>query len=270
MLSWMREIDRILRGEATRLSSLRLGRVEYSLPRVTLGTILLAMVAGLCMACFALFKPGGANVMQAVATVVKVPLLFFLTLLVTFPSLYVFNALIGSRLTMVSVLRLLIAAFAVMMPVLAALGTIVAFFSVSTTSYPFMLLLNVAVFSIAGFLGLNFLMGTLHRLTIAQTEPLDTFILDEEPEPAPGETSEIPPILASSGPLDRVPGYTPGRNVRTVFRIWVAVFGLVGAQMAWVLRPFLGNPNLPFHWFRLRESNFFEAVSAAARHVLGG
>jgi len=55
--------------------------------------------------------------------------------------------------------------------------------------------------------------------------------------------------------------------------------GLIGILMVLVsdvftrqrlLRPFLGNPNLPFHWFRLRESNFFEAVSAAARHVLGG
>ncbi len=171
---------------------------------------------------------------------------------------------------MISVLRLLIAAFAVIMPVLAALGTIVAFFSVSTTSYPFMLLLNVVVFAIAGFLGLNFLMGTLHRLTIAQTEPLDTFILDEEPEPAPGDTTELPPILQTTGALARVPGYSPGQNVKTVFRIWILVFGLVGAQMAWVLRPFLGNPNLPFHWFRLRESNFFEAVGTAARHLLGG
>ena len=38
------------------------------------------------------------------------------------------------------------------------------------------------------------------------------------------------------------------------------VFGLVGAQMGWVLRPFVGNPNLPFTWFRGRESNFFQAV----------
>jgi len=270
MLEWMKEIDRILRGDATRMSALRLGRIEYKLGQVTIGTILLAMVSGLCMACFALFKRGGPNYLQAMATVTKVPLLFFLTLLVTFPSLYVFNALIGSRLSISSVLRLLIAAFAVMMPVLAALGAIVAFFSVSTTSYPFMLLLNVTIFSIAGFLGLNFLMGTLHRLTIAQTEPLDTFILDESTELTPGDVTEIPPIIHATGALDRVPGYSPGQNVKMVFRIWILVFGLVGAQMGWVLRPFLGNPNLPFHFFRLRESNFFEAVGTAFRHLFGG
>ena len=51
-----------------------------------------------------------------------------------------------------------------------------------------------------------------------------------------------------------------GPNVKTVFRCWVILFGLVGAQMGWVLRPFIGKPGLPFVWFRGRESNFFEGV----------
>ena len=51
-----------------------------------------------------------------------------------------------------------------------------------------------------------------------------------------------------------------GKHVKTVFKLWVIVFALVGAQMGWVLRPFIGNPNLPFTWFRGRESNFFQAV----------
>jgi hypothetical protein len=38
------------------------------------------------------------------------------------------------------------------------------------------------------------------------------------------------------------------------------VFALVGAQMGWVLRPFIGAPHLKFTWFRERKSNFFEAV----------
>jgi len=38
------------------------------------------------------------------------------------------------------------------------------------------------------------------------------------------------------------------------------VFCLVGAQMSWVLRPFIGDPERPFEWFRPRESNFFESV----------
>jgi hypothetical protein len=56
-------------------------------------------------------------------------------------------------------------------------------------------------------------------------------------------------------------------SVRGVFRIWVVVFGLVGAQMAWILRPFIGNPNQKFEWFRPVHSNFFEAVFDAFKHL---
>jgi 2-keto-3-deoxy-galactonokinase len=48
--------------------------------------------------------------------------------------------------------------------------------------------------------------------------------------------------------------------VKAIFRIWVIVFGLVGAQMGWVLRPFIGAPDQPFTLFREREGNFFQAV----------
>ena len=50
---------------------------------------------------------------------------------------------------------------------------------------------------------------------------------------------------------------------KRVFQIWVIVFGLVGAQMGWVLRPFIGSPDLPFVWFRGRESSFFQGVLRA-------
>jgi hypothetical protein len=65
------------------------------------------------------------------------------------------------------------------------------------------------------------------------------------------------------GPLDPTPDNVLGPHTKTVFRIWVLVFGLVGAQMGWILRPFIGDPNLPFQWFRQRQSNFFEAVLIA-------
>lgn len=57
--------------------------------------------------------------------------------------------------------------------------------------------------------------------------------------------------------------------MRTVFRIWVLVFGLVGAQMAWVLRPFIGDPARPFSFFRERDSNFFQGVLDTLAHLFG-
>src|SRR4051794_25766449 len=107
MRTWWRDLDRVLRGDATRISALSQGTVEVPLGGLTVVLIVLAMAYGACMGCFALFKSGGPSYWQVIADVVKVPSLFFLTLLVTFPSLYVFNALVGSRLTLISVARLL-------------------------------------------------------------------------------------------------------------------------------------------------------------------
>jgi hypothetical protein len=45
-----------------------------------------------------------------------------------------------------------------------------------------------------------------------------------------------------------------------VFNAWIFIYGVVGAQMGWILRPFIGAPSEPFQWFRARESNFFVAV----------
>jgi hypothetical protein len=249
IFKWLNDLDQILRGEATNLAALRDGRIEVPVGGLSFVILVLGLITGSCVGSFAVFRPSGPYFEQLLASTVKVPALFLLTLLVTFPSLYVFNALVGSRLTVTSLLRLLIAALGVTMSMLAAFGPIVAFFSVSTTSYPFMNLLNVLVFSIGGVLGLKFLLQTLHRLNLASQEQ-PVFLPD-----TPGDAKSAP-----AGALDKVEGSTLGKQVRVVFRCWVVLFALVGAQMSWVLRPFVGDPNRPFEWFRARESNFFQSV----------
>ncbi len=204
----------------------------------------LAMAYGACMGSFAVFKGEGPSYWQVAASIAKVPLLFFLTLVVTLPSLYVFNALIGSRLAAGSVVRLLAAAMGVTIAVLASLGPIVAFFSVSTTSYsshgdPAQ---RIAVFAASG-----------------SAEP------DLPPPDAPAARGrdDAPGLRchASRRRAEEVrrqrgrrrardPSATDhgGRpsadasDVRVGFRCWVVLFGLVGAQMGWVLRPFIGDP----------------------------
>lgn len=249
MKQWLTALDRILRGETTKAASVKDGLAEVPLGGMLVLIVCLGAIYGMGMGTYALCKTGGPSVAQFLASAVKIPALFLLTLVITFPSLYVFNALVGSRLGLVSVLRLLIAALAVTLAVLASFGPIVAFFSVSTTSYPFMVLLNVAMCAAAGLLGLTFLRQTLHRLTLAGvlTPPTAT------PPPLPQGTSP-------SGALDRLEGQPLGPHVTAVFRCWMVLFALVGSQMGWVLRPFIGHPELPFTFFRARESNFFLAV----------
>ncbi len=284
MMRWWRDLDRILRGDATRVSELSRGTIDVQVGGLSLVLLILAMSYGACMGSFALFKAGGPSFLQLVASTVKVPALFVLTLGITLPSLYVFNALVGSKLPLDAVMKLLVASLAVMMAVLASIGPIVFFFSVSTTSYPFMVLVNVAVFGASGALGLAFLLQTLQRLSDAirpaapPPEPgsiasqtlqrLSDAIRPGAPESGPGPIAlgEVEPTPFGArrpgdlGALDPVEGQVLGDHVKTVFRIWVVLFGLVGAQMGWVLRPFIGNPKVPFFWFRPRQSNFFHAV----------
>ena len=358
MLNAFKQLDAILRGEATQTERLRDGQIHIPIAGLLGVVVLLGAVYGACMGAYSLFRIGGAGAMQVLASAVKLPLMFFLTLLVTLPSLYVFNALVGSRLGLRSVVRLVVAMLGVTMAVLASLGPIVVFFSVSTTSYPFMKLLNVVCAAVAGILGLAFLLRTLQRLVWmrevarmneddgtaqaarwvvkesagsnaagappspeasmpaapdapnAHLEEMDDEVdaFSPSPPPPPNPAPGQPPQQTSAGDMQAMadddrplhPGATPdeahawrerhaqrpGRKLgdgpldrgewtqsqraKVVFRIWVVVFALVGAQMSWVLRPFIGDPSLPFSWFRDRESNFFIDVLMALEKLLSG
>jgi hypothetical protein len=117
------------------------------------------------------------------------------------------------------------------------------------------------VFAVSGFLGLVFLLQTLHRLSIAQEPELP--IEPQLHHPTEGDaTSTSPPLPPAPEPsaIDRLDNRMLGPHTRVVFRIWMIVFSLVGAQMGWVLRPFIGDPNAPFALFRHRGSNFFEGA----------
>lgn len=272
MRKWLGQLDRILRGDATQLPALREGRIDISGRGLSTVLLILAMIYGLCMGCFAMTRGTTDAWKQVFASTFKFPALFFLTLIVTFPSLYVFNALVGSRLTPISLGRLLTAAVGVMLAVLASFGTIVAFFSFTTTSYPFMVLLNVIACSVGGALGLKFLLQTLHRLTMAMIPPAPS-PQPSTPPPLP-TTDTLPEAKLISTPpkpgaLDMPEGHVLGSNVKLIFRIWIIVFALVGSQMSWVLRPFIGNPAQPFSLFRPKGSNFFEAVFGVIRNLLG-
>jgi hypothetical protein len=264
MLKWFKQLDEILRGDATRIPLLAEGRFTIPVAGLSVAIVLLGVLYGLCAGTFAMIRTGGEAYMQMIASAIKLPMLFFLTLAVTFPSLYVFNALIGTRLSVISALRLLIAALGVMLAVLASLGPIVVFFALSTKSYPFMVLLNVATGTVAGVLGLGFLLRTLDRLVIVQ-EDIEISNFEASLKKDQGEEAEGKKI-EPTGALDRM-GKVTTRKAKSVFRIWTIVFALVGAQMSWVLRPFIGCPTAPFEWFRERQSNFFIAVLQALANL---
>ena len=119
MWGWIKQLDQVLRGDKTRLESLREGTIDIPLIGMSVVIAVLGAAYGICMGTFAALRE---VYWQVVASLVKVPILFLLTLLVTFPSLYVFNALVGSRLSVVSLLKLLIASLGVTLAMLARSG----------------------------------------------------------------------------------------------------------------------------------------------------
>ena len=260
-------VDQLLRGQFTRREELAAGRIEIPIGTLVQAGLLLGGLYGVCMGLFAVLRGGDGSYAQLLATMAKVPLLFLLTLTVTFPSLYVFSALSGSKLRAPESLRLMLIAIAVNLALLASLGPVTAFFTLSTDSYHFMVLLNVVFFAIAGFVGLSFLIRALEALFAFHAA------LPAPPPPASDaappqvrasieecETAPPPPTTSTTRELPARKEFgTPERRARRIFFTWTIVFAIVGAQMGWILRPFIGHPGLPFTLFRERESNFFEA-----------
>jgi len=250
MRTWLKELDALLRGMRTGPEALAEGTAHLRVSPLLCVSTVLGVVYGVCMGLFASMTNDAGGGWQILSSAIKVPVLFYLTLIVTFPSLYVFGALMGMRLSAVDMLRLVVAAVTVNLTIVASFATITAFFTISTDSYLFMKLLNVAFFTVAGVIGLVFLWKLLKTLDAVQA----------------GDDAPVAPL-----PPDAPHPFVGlgGDRVRRLFKVWLILYALVGAQMAWVLRPFVGSPDLPFQVFRARQSNFFLDVFRALDEFLG-
>lgn len=222
-------LDDLLRDRLTTPEHVREGRTPL---RVFLPwALVLGGLHGLFVGCYALFNSMDGAAAHMLAVTIKLPALFLLTLLVTFPSLYVFNALLGYGLRFRATLRLLVATIVVNLALASSLGPILAFFTVSTKSYTFIVLLNVAILGIGGLASLAFLLRTMIRAQNAE-----------------------PVAFAAEASAE-----TPRRAMPLLF-VWIITYALVGTQMGWLLRPFIGHPDRPLTVFREREGSFVEAI----------
>lgn len=255
-------IDRVLRGgflarrEARKLERLRV---------LALGGFLLGAVYGVFMGLYGALRPVSPSVLQLLATTLKVPLLFLLTLVVTFPSLYVLGALSGLPLRFRETLGVLLAAVLVTVSLLASLGPVTGFFTLSTESYPFMVVLNVLFFAASGLGGLIFLRRALEAAIREGSLAWEDVGGDAAKPPAPPEP-ESPAEHPAAERRGGVP-LAPVTRTRLLFTFWIIIYGAVGAQMGWILRPFIGYPGAPFQLFRERRSNFFEALFDALEQL---
>lgn len=174
-----------------------------------------------------------SNLLQTLSSTVKLPILFLATLLICSPTLYFFNVLFGSNQSLSQNIALMLTALTVTSILLLSLAPITLFFLLTTdeSQYQFFKLLNVAAFSIAGTIGLWYL--------------------------AKGTR-----IVSGEGDADE------GRR-RWLMRFWIIIYGFVGSQLAWTIRPFIGAPGMRFELFRQLGGNFYADIISSFGEILG-
>ena len=219
-------------------------RLEYGL-NALLSQMLASSTAAL--ACYGLVMGSSHSLWQALASAFKLPILFLLTLAICLPTLYLFNLLCGGRLTARQALALVLSAITVTAALTLAFAPITLFFMITAQSYPFFILLNTAILLLNGSVGLSFLIGGMHSMNAqAHIEQITPATHDQQ-----AETDEQ---------LVQAPAPQPRSVSMNLLLIWVLLYGFVGTQLAWTLRPFHGDPSMPFVLFRPVESNFYIGV----------
>ena len=244
MTTMAAEFDDLLRGRRTDHAALVDGFASLDIRALGTGSFLLCAGYG---AAVGLFGALNQHPLQLASATLKLPLLFLLSAIVSFPALYVFTALAGARQGGMPMLRVVAAAGAVNAAVLASLGPIYAFFTLTTTSVAFMKLLNVAFLALAGGVALEFLRRTLVRME-AGFNTIET---------AP------PPPARHDGALGR-------HNLETVFALWLVLQAFVACQAGWVLRPFVADPGASFNWVTPPGGNPLRDFGSAVGELFGG
>ncbi|MEW2142164.1 hypothetical protein AB0869_05010 [Micromonospora vinacea] len=112
---------------------------------------------------------------------------------------------------------------------------------------------------------------------VAVAESTANGALTTAPAPAPvpaqwpGQPAgaSFPPGMLPPGHVAQRPGNSPparrGEPTQrpasmTLLYIWILLFGFVGTQLAWTLRPFFGDPGQDFAFFRSIDGNFYAEI----------
>ena len=171
------------------------------------------------------------SVLQVLASALKLPLLFLVTLLVCAPALYFFNLIFGSNQSLGQNIALMLTAITITSVVLLSLAPIVLFFILTSSSYQFFKLLNVGVFTVAGFVGVSYLSQGMRAISGSRAE---------------------------------------GASARAnLVRLWILIYAFVGSQAAWTLRPFVGAPSMKFEFLRPLGGNFYANIFVSLGELFG-
>jgi hypothetical protein len=245
-------IERFLRDRESVWRQIRQERHLNAL----IGQMLKSSIVGL-VGYGAVMGAGASNgLLQSLSSALKLPTLYLLTLAVCLPTLYLFNLLCGGRLSARQALALALAAITVSSALTLAFAPISIFFLITSKSYPFYQLLNVAILTLTGVVGLRFLVSGVQSMNALdpaqQPQPTSASLSELTQASDEEEHKRLKPRIASPRPVNM-----------TLLYIWLMLYGFVGSQLGWTLRPFFGDPDRPFVIFRAIEGNFYLGVLEA-------
>jgi hypothetical protein len=218
-------VERILRARAAYFAEIR---QNQDLPDKILHLlILIAFSFGAFGGVAAL---SGRALGPSLLGIVKLPALFLISGLICLPTLYYFSVLFGSRLRFLQMITLILTSQAVTAVLALGITPISLLFLLSGTDATFLVLLDIGALGLCAALGLIFLVqGALYA-----------------------NEGESPEQMTFTG---WVKLFVRG-GVRSLVLVgWLLLYGLIGAQLSYALRPFFGVP--------LEGNDFFSSVGHA-------
>ena len=182
--------------------------------------------------CYGIIMGSYNSWMQAVSSGAKLMSLLFLTLIICFPSFYIVQLVLGSKVKIKQLAVMMLSGFLMTTTIMLAFAPIVLLFQLSGDNYNFLKFLHVGVFVFSGFFGMRAVLDALKN----------SF----------AEQGVYPQIGLS------------------IFRVWVIIFAFVGIQLAWNLRPFVGYKSMAFELLRNdTQGNFYSSMIKSLGEMIG-
>ncbi len=263
---------------------------ERDLPKLILRMLLCCAIS---LAAYGAVLGASNGWLQALVSTVKLPLLFLVTLAICLPTLYLFNLVFGARLSVLQACALIMVAITVTAVLTFAFAPISLFFLITARSYAFFKLLNVAILILTALVGLRFLISGMRALN--EHVVVESMVSNQVVAPAPLLQRELvstavggaaDPATQPFGngaaptasqnqipnPNHLVPELEVGEAMASqpvadgrpasmiLLYVWILLFGFVGTQLAWTLRPFFGSPRMPFELFRDLDGTFYADI----------
>ncbi len=218
-------IPRVLRLRDALYFDIKDDRASYKfIGQMALVSLVCFMIYGFVMGMYNHFPR------QSISSAIKLPLVFMISLVVLLPTLYLIGILLNLRVYFRQMLGLFAMSVCATSLVLVCMAPIAGFclltISQGASRYNLLMLVNVVILGLAGLVGLAYLARG------------SRFIARKR---------------------EKECGVRP--KSRFVLFLWMLAYALVGIQLAWALRPYMGRDRLSFQIVRpAGQRDFYSSV----------